>query len=124
MRERPAHRPILSGGEFAFRFEAEKARQVRRYCAAFALWRTCKNKRCHRERDRYGDPKACLTRALALVPHQTQWKTRQGILAATPENIGAPERAARQYMPRDFYAETTARAVAEYLARFKPKPRR
>ena len=31
------------------------------------------------------------------------WQTRQDILTATPRNIGAPERAARQCMPIDFY---------------------
>jgi hypothetical protein len=31
---------------------------------------------------------------------------------ATPDNIGAPERATRQCMPRDFYAGTTAPPVA------------
>jgi len=29
----------------------------------------------------------------------------RNILAATPRNIGAPERAARQCMPRDLYAQ-------------------
>jgi hypothetical protein len=40
---------------------------------------------------------------LARVPHPEQWRARQDILAATPRNIGAPERAARQCMPRDLY---------------------
>jgi hypothetical protein len=37
------------------------------------------------------------------VPRDLQVRARQKILAATPRNIGAPERAARQCMPRDFY---------------------
>jgi hypothetical protein len=49
-----------------------------------------------------------------------QWQARQQILAATPQNIGAPERAARQCMPSDLYIETTMQAVADYLARFGP----
>jgi len=32
-----------------------------------------------------------------------QRRARQDILEATPRNIGAPERAARQCMPIDFY---------------------
>ncbi len=113
----------LAGPQFAARFELEKARQQRRYCDAFELWRKCADKRCHRERACWGDHSACLKRAIGVVPQQTQWQTRQDILAATPKNIGAPERAARQRMPCDFYAETTAQAVAEYLARFKTKPK-
>jgi len=41
--------------------------------------------------------------ALDRVPHRVAWRTRQDILEATPVNIGAPERAARQCMPIDFY---------------------
>jgi hypothetical protein len=37
------------------------------------------------------------------VPHPEQWRSRQDILAATPRNIGALERAARQCMSRDLY---------------------
>jgi len=42
-------------------------------------------------------------RALDCVPRQVQWRVRQDILARTPFNIGAPERHARQCMPRDLY---------------------
>lgn len=69
-----------------------------------------------------GGHSTCLKRALAVVPHTAQWQARQQILAATPKNIGAPERAARQCMPGDLYTETTTQAVANYLARFKPNP--
>jgi hypothetical protein len=50
-------------------------------------------------------PAAALPKAVALasVPQRAQWQTRQNILTATPGNIGAPERAARQCMPMDFY---------------------
>ncbi len=71
-----------------------------------------------------GQHSACLKRALAAVPHAAQWQARQELLAATPGNIGAPERAARQCMPADFYIETTAQAVADYLAKFKPRSAR
>jgi hypothetical protein len=39
------------------------------------------------------------------VPHRLAWQARQDILTATPRNIGAPERAARQCMPLDCYLE-------------------
>ena len=106
----------LSAARYAARFEAEKAAQQQRYCDAFGLWRQCRAKRCRRDRACRGDRNACLKRAIAVVPHRTQWQARQDILAATPKNIGAPERAARQSMPRDFYEETTGQAVANYLA--------
>jgi len=54
--------------------------------------------------------------AYRQLPHRAQWQARQDILDATPANIGAPERAARQCMPYDlFMANTTADAVAQYL---------
>ncbi len=91
--------------KYAARFAAEKALQQKRYCDAFALWRDCERKECLRNRRCHGDVDACLAKAVALdrVPHRQAWRTRQDILAATPRNIGAPERAARQSMPLDFY---------------------
>lgn len=71
-----------------------------------------------------GDHGTCLKRAITAVPHIAQWRAREDILAATPHNIGAPERAARQCMPIDCYAATAAQAVADYLARFKPNSAR
>ena len=123
MRKRAPKRRILSAGTFAARFKAEKARQQRRYCDAFKLWRTCANKRCRRRQACCGDANACLKGGFDLVLHRAQWQARQDIWAATPKNIGAPERAARLSTPRDFYAETTAHVVAAYLARFKTKPK-
>jgi hypothetical protein len=91
--------------KYAARFEAEKALQQNRYCDAFALWRSCEHKNCRRNRRCCGDANACLAKAVALdrVPHRVAWRTRQDILTVTPRNIGAPERAARQCMPLDFY---------------------
>ena len=117
----PARKPKLSSAQFAARYKAEKILQQQRYCAAFALWRACTQRRCRREGACMGDASACLKRALAAVPHAAQWQARQQILAAASDNIGAPERAARQCMPGDFYAETTAQAVAKYLARFEAR---
>jgi hypothetical protein len=96
-------KPKLSPIEYARRLAVEKVLQQRRYCDAFALWRSCQSKACRRQRRCCGDAAGCLRRALDRVPHPEQWRARQDILAATPRNIGAPERAARQCMPRDLY---------------------
>jgi len=96
-------KPKLRATEYARRLALEKALQQRRYCDAFALWRICPLMSCRRQRRCGGEAAGCLRRALDRVPHQEQWRARQDILAATPRNIGAPERAARQCMPRDLY---------------------
>jgi hypothetical protein len=96
-------KPKLDPIEYAQRLVIEKALQQRRYCDAFALWQTCPLKACHRQRCCGGDAAQCLRRALDRVPHAQQWRARQDILGSTPRNIGAPERAARQCMPRDLY---------------------
>ena len=96
-------KPKLDPIEYARRFAVEKALQQRRYCDAFALWRTCSRKTCRRQRCCGGDAAGCLRRALDRVPHAQQSRARQDILKTTPRNIGAPERAARQCMPRDLY---------------------
>jgi site-specific recombinase XerC len=93
----------LTPAQYAARFAAEKALQQRRYCDAFAVWRSCRRRWCRRQQTCGGNQDACLQRALDRVPHHLQWRVRQDILEATPANIGAPERTARQYMPRDFY---------------------
>ena len=94
-------KPKLSAIDYARRFAREKTRQQRRYCDAFELWRTCLQRACQRVGHCGGNADACLRRALDRVPHPLQWRARRDILDATPPNIGAPERAARQCMPRD-----------------------
>jgi hypothetical protein len=96
-------KPKLAPSRYAIRFAIEKALQQRRYCNAFALWRTCRDKNCRRQGACCGDANACLKQALARVPHDVQWRARERILDATPRNIGAPERKARQCMPIDLY---------------------
>jgi hypothetical protein len=102
---KPTAPAIAAQLKYSARFEAEKALQQKRYCDAFELWRSCRFKRCMRNRRCCGDANACLAKAVALdcVPHRQGWRARQDILLATPHNIGAPERAARQCMPLDFY---------------------
>ena len=87
----------------ARRVATEAERQARRYCEAFALWRRCRRKDCRRFRDCRGDAHLCLKRALDRVPQPLHARARQKILEATPRNIGAPEREARQLMPRDLF---------------------
>jgi hypothetical protein len=96
-------KPKLSAIEYARRLAIEKALQQRRYCDAFALWRTCSHKASRRQHRCCGEAAGCLRRALERAAHPEQWRARQDILAATPRNIGAPERAARHCMPRDLY---------------------
>jgi hypothetical protein len=102
-RAAPKAKPKLSPQDHAARFAFEKALQQRRYCNAFGLWRTCRNKNCRRQGACCGDANACLKQALPRVPYHVQWRVREDILKATPRNIGAPEREARQCMPIDLY---------------------
>ena len=97
----PKGKPKLRRPDDAARFAIEKALQQRRYCNAFALWRACRDKNCRRQGACCGDADACLKQGLPRVPHDVQWRARQAILNATPPNIGAPERKARQCMPAD-----------------------
>jgi hypothetical protein len=96
-------KPKLSPVQHAKRMAGESERQQRRYCDAFGLWRRCRLTTCRRQRRCEGDANACLRRALDRVPRSTQVQAREAILKATPPNIGAPEREARERMPRDFY---------------------
>jgi hypothetical protein len=100
---KPSRKRKLAPEEYKRRFAAEKALRQRRYCDAFALWRACALKACRRNAACRGDANRCLKRALERVPHPEQWQARQMILSATPANLGAPKRAARQSMPREFY---------------------
>jgi hypothetical protein len=84
-------KPKLSAVEYA----ASRGREG--VAAASLLWRVRRQRRCG------GEAAGCLRRALDRVPHPKQWQARQDILESTPRNIGAPERAARQCMPRDLY---------------------
>jgi hypothetical protein len=95
------HRPKLSPQQHARRLATETEQQKRRYCDAFALWRRCRHKACRRLRTCGGDAHVCLKRALGSVPWAQQSQARTDILKATPHNIGAPEREARQSLPRE-----------------------
>jgi hypothetical protein len=96
-------RAKLNPPAYARRLALEAELQAARYCEALALWRRCARKNCRRYRACSGDAHVCLKRALAGVPQPVQIRARQKILATTPPNIGAPEREARQRMPRDLF---------------------
>ena len=84
------------------RFKAEAALQQRRYCVPSNCGATARSSvaaNCAPAAATPSLPQACDRR----VPREMQWQARQDILRATPRNIGAPERAARQCMPYDFY---------------------
>ena len=96
-------KPKVSPVDYARRLTLEKLSLRRRYCDAFALWKSCAQPACRRPRSCRGDANACLKQGLPRVPHDVQWRVRQAILDATPPNMGAPERKARQSMPGDLY---------------------
>jgi hypothetical protein len=111
--------PKLTTARYADRFEAETARQQRRYCDAFETWRRCGQSACQRNRTCRGDQRAYLKRALGVAPREQQRQARLDILAATPKNIGGPERAVRLLMPCDFYDGTADRYVIQELKRLR-----
>jgi hypothetical protein len=112
-------KPKLTTAGYADRFEAETVAQQRRYCDAFGTWRQCKDKACRRESACRGEARACLRRALDSVPREVQRRVREDILAATPKNLGGPERAARLLMPYDFYDGSADRYVIQELKRLR-----
>ena len=119
---RPKRKPKLSAVDYAQRFALEMERQQQRYCSALALWQTCRHKACRRHHACRGDAKACLGRALDRVPHRLQWQARDNILKSTPHNLGAPERAARQRMPRDFFEGGDAGTAMGIVRTSGPQP--
>jgi hypothetical protein len=96
-------KPKTNSADHARRFAIERLALQRRYCDAFALWRSCTRPACRRYLRCRGDANACLKGALDRVPRDVQRRARHAIIAATPRNLGAPEREARQCMPEEFY---------------------
>jgi hypothetical protein len=97
-------KPRLSTAEFARRYGREAAAQQRRYCNAFALWRTCPKSRCRRAQSCLGYVTDCLKRAFRIVHPRVHVQVMQKLLHGVPRNISAAERKARQNLPEDFYA--------------------
>ena len=98
-----SNRPKLSEAEFARRYGREAVAQQRRYCNAFALWRTCPKGRCRRARRCLGYVPDCLKRAFRMVHPRRHGEVRRELMHNVPRNISAPERKARQNLPEDFY---------------------
>src|ERR1700691_2785731 len=96
------HEEYLTREEFQTRFDAEKAKVQRRYCTLFGFWRNCPFKPCRRARACKCDQNVCLKRWVDQVPRDRHFRARHDVLAATPCHIGAPERAAREFMPNEF----------------------
>jgi len=96
-------KPKASPAEYARRLALEKLSLQRRYCDAFALWRSCGRPACRRQQNCRGEANACLKRALDRVPRDVQSRARADIIAAKPHNLGAPEREARLCMPADLF---------------------
>jgi hypothetical protein len=97
------HKRKLKPVAYAKRLATELTAQRRRYCNAFGLWRSCRRRSCQRLHACDGDPTKCLARGIAGIPREQQMQTRDAILAATPHNISAPEREARQCTPTDCF---------------------
>jgi hypothetical protein len=97
----------LSPADYAARFAAEKALQQRAIATRLRYGkRAAANSAGAAPR-----AAASLMRALRrrLLAQHAQWRARHDVLAATPANIGKPERAARQAMPSDLSEKSDAR---------------
>jgi hypothetical protein len=89
----------MSAREYETRYRAEVKALRRHYCSVFAFWTWCGHKPCRKARACAGNALACLQRNLMERSNEEQFLARKKVLEATPRNIGAPERAARQTMP-------------------------
>jgi hypothetical protein len=89
----------MTARDYEARYRAEVKTLRRHYCTLFAFWKSCGFRPCRRARACAGDALACLKRNEARVSREKQFAARQDVLDATPANIGAPERLARQTMP-------------------------
>ncbi len=89
----------ITAKEYEARYRDEVKRLRRFYCTLFAFWKSCGFRPCRKAQACAGDAQACLKRNEAFVSREKQFAARQCVLDATPANIGAPERLARQAMP-------------------------
>jgi hypothetical protein len=89
----------MTARDYEARYRDEAKRLRRYYCSLFAFWKSCGFKPCRKARACAGDARSCLKQNEAWVAREKQFAARQQVLDATPANIGAPERLARQAMP-------------------------
>ena len=95
----------MTAREYEARYRDEVKWLRRYYCTLFAFWKSCRFKRCRKGRVCAGNALECLKRHEAFVSREKQFAARQDVLAATPKNIGAPERLARQAMPAGLWGD-------------------
>jgi hypothetical protein len=81
--------------QYQARFDAAARAAQREYCNIFACWEDCRLKPCRRAKACRGRALACLRRALARVPDETQDQAQRAIVAATPRKADAPTRLGR-----------------------------
>ena len=86
----------MTARAYEARYRDEAKRLRRHYCSLFGFWKSCAFAPCRKGRVCAGDALACLKRHHASVSNEEQFAARQDVLEATPKNIGAPERLARQ----------------------------
>jgi hypothetical protein len=91
--------PAMSAREFETRYRAEVKALRQYYCSLFGFWKFCAHKPCRKARACAGNALTCLKRNGIELSNDEQFLARQKVLEATPRNIGAPERMARQTMP-------------------------
>jgi hypothetical protein len=89
----------MTAEEYETRYRAEVKILRRHYCSLFGFWKWCAHKPCRKARACAGNALSCLQRHVIELSNDAQFAARQRVLEATPRNIGAPERLARQTMP-------------------------
>jgi hypothetical protein len=77
-------RSVADGLELA---DAAHAATWRLYCDSFALWRTCRSKKCRHHRRCRGEPAGCLMRALAFIPPSRREDAAKQVIAGGPRRI-------------------------------------
>ena len=91
--------PAMSARDYERRYRAEVKALRQYYYSLFGFWKWCAHKPCRRVRACAGNALTCLKRNGLELSNDEQFRARQKVLEATPRNIGAPERMARQTMP-------------------------
>lgn len=59
----------------------------RLYCEVLHFWRSCRMKRCERERRCLGEPASCLMRGLPSVPPAARMAAEKAVIAGGPRRI-------------------------------------
>jgi hypothetical protein len=87
-----------NGRDFTKRRAAVKGRALidaahrathRLYCDALRVWRQCPSQVCRRHRRCFGEPTACLIRALPAIPAAQLAAARQEAIAGGPHRVAS-----------------------------------